>query len=226
MLCQHCTRYELISYVCSSLHHGASLLACSHLRDAFSALRLLRLRLCLRHLGMVQAPRYHRCRVGLGPTKLTTLSLRSLLCRPLGPLSRGRSRSRDAWPSLPLCLGITSSRYQYGKHSGKRDEVDRWVSTFILVFVVTHIHHQDVLPILLAPSPALALHAAHAISVLRSPSNPHFQSPGHAQLRALSYAVRWVVGIDRRDFMGSILEGERWLVQAAGGVRPFFCSCS
>lgn len=76
------------------------------------------------------------------------------------------------------------------------------------------------LALLLAPSPALALHAAHAISVLRSPSNPHFQSPGHAQLRALSYAVRWVVGIDRRDFMGQVLEGERWLVQAAGGVRP------
>ncbi|KAH9937068.1 ER-golgi trafficking TRAPP I complex 85 kDa subunit-domain-containing protein [Fomitopsis serialis] len=77
----------------------------------------------------------------------------------------------------------------------------------------------DVLPLLLAPSPALALHAAHALSVLRSPSNPHFQSPGHAQLRALSYAVRWVVGIDKRDFLGSVLEGERWLVQAAGSAE-------
>ncbi|KAH9837148.1 ER-golgi trafficking TRAPP I complex 85 kDa subunit-domain-containing protein [Rhodofomes roseus] len=77
----------------------------------------------------------------------------------------------------------------------------------------------DVLPLLLAPSPALSLHAAHALAVLRSPSNPHFQSPGHAQLRALSYAVRWVTGIDRRDFLGPVLEGERWLVQAAGSAE-------
>ncbi|KZT72776.1 hypothetical protein DAEQUDRAFT_749133 [Daedalea quercina L-15889] len=77
----------------------------------------------------------------------------------------------------------------------------------------------DVLPLLLAPSPALSLHAAHAITVLRSPSNPYFQSPGHAQLRALSYAVRWIVGIDKRDFLGPLLEGERWLVQAAGSAE-------
>lgn len=100
----------------------------------------------------------------------------------------------------------------------------RWIGQLLLLPrwpVLTLAYPQDVLPLLLAPSPALSLHAAHAISVLHSPSNPHFQSPGHAQLRALSYAVRWVVGIDKRDFMGPVLEGERWLVQAAGGVRPF-----
>ncbi|KAF7339581.1 hypothetical protein MSAN_02172600 [Mycena sanguinolenta] len=49
----------------------------------------------------------------------------------------------------------------------------------------------EMLPLLLSPSPA-------------------------AQLRALSYAVRWEIGIDTPDFLGSILEGERWLVRAAG----------
>ncbi|TFY57186.1 hypothetical protein EVJ58_g7180 [Rhodofomes roseus] len=78
-----------------------------------------------------------------------------------------------------------------------------WMEKYVIDW-----NENDVLPLLLAPSPALSLHAAHALAVLRSPSNPHFQSPGHAQLRALSYAVRWVTGIDRRDFLGPVLEGE------------------
>ncbi|KZT05978.1 uncharacterized protein LAESUDRAFT_726547 [Laetiporus sulphureus 93-53] len=80
----------------------------------------------------------------------------------------------------------------------------------------------DILPLLLAPSPALALHAAHALSTLQPHSQTlqfPTQSPAHAQIRALSYAVRWAVGIDRKDFLGPVLEGERWLVQAAGSAE-------
>ena len=40
-------------------------------------------------------------------------------------------------------------------------------------------------------------------------------------MRALVHAVRWDIGMDLRDFLGNILEGERWLVQAAGAVRLF-----
>ena len=43
-------------------------------------------------------------------------------------------------------------------------------------------------------------------------------SPAQAQLRSLAYAVRWDIGIDSRDFLGPVLEGDRWLVQAAGAV--------
>jgi trafficking protein particle complex subunit 8 len=45
--------------------------------------------------------------------------------------------------------------------------------------------------------------------------------PAWAQLRALVYAVRWDIGIDPRELIGNVLEGDRWLVQAAGAVRTF-----
>ncbi|CCM05178.1 uncharacterized protein FIBRA_07387 [Fibroporia radiculosa] len=82
----------------------------------------------------------------------------------------------------------------------------------------------DILPLLLSPSPALALHVAHAITLLHSLSPHAYGSPAHAQLRALSFAVRWAIGIDKRDFLSAVLEGERWLVQAAAGVRRPFLS--
>ncbi|KAI0932025.1 hypothetical protein AcV5_004630 [Taiwanofungus camphoratus] len=79
----------------------------------------------------------------------------------------------------------------------------------------------DILPLLLSPSPALSLHAAHALSALFSQSQiqSSLEAPAHAALRALVYAVRWEIGIDKRDFLGPILDGERWLVQAAGGAE-------
>ncbi|KAK7059092.1 hypothetical protein VNI00_001716 [Paramarasmius palmivorus] len=70
----------------------------------------------------------------------------------------------------------------------------------------------DILPLLLSPSPTLELHASNAISSLYGGSpDPTPQ----AQLHALQYAVRWETGIDASDFLG-FLEGERWLVWAAG----------
>ncbi|KAL7285211.1 hypothetical protein ACG7TL_000304 [Trametes sanguinea] len=80
----------------------------------------------------------------------------------------------------------------------------------------------DILPLLSAPSPALALHADHALSTLRGPQPRQglpFEAPAHAQYRALVYAVRWDSGIDRQDFLSSTLEGERWLVKAASSAE-------
>ncbi|OCH95835.1 hypothetical protein OBBRIDRAFT_767184 [Obba rivulosa] len=79
----------------------------------------------------------------------------------------------------------------------------------------------EILPLLLSPSPALALHAAHALSTLRSSAQVYqsTEAPANVQLRALVYAVRWDIGIDKRDFLSPILEGERWLVQAAGSAE-------
>ncbi|KAH9897998.1 ER-golgi trafficking TRAPP I complex 85 kDa subunit-domain-containing protein [Cubamyces lactineus] len=80
----------------------------------------------------------------------------------------------------------------------------------------------DVLPLLSAPSPALALHADHALSTLRGPQprqGTPFEAPANAQYRALVYAVRWESGINRPDFLSPTLEGERWLVKAASSAE-------
>ncbi|KAG6911541.1 hypothetical protein DXG01_011843 [Tephrocybe rancida] len=71
----------------------------------------------------------------------------------------------------------------------------------------------DILPLLLAPSPTLPLHAANALSGMQ------LQAPDsrpQEQLTALKYAVRWEAGISTSDFLNYPLEGDRWLVLAAG----------
>ncbi|KAJ7071158.1 ER-golgi trafficking TRAPP I complex 85 kDa subunit-domain-containing protein [Mycena amicta] len=74
----------------------------------------------------------------------------------------------------------------------------------------------EVLPLLLSPSPAIPLHVANSLSALNPPSS---KLTAQAQFRALSYAVRWEIGIGSQDFLSSMLEGERWLVWAAGSAE-------
>ncbi|RDB28485.1 Transport protein particle subunit trs85-1 [Hypsizygus marmoreus] len=74
----------------------------------------------------------------------------------------------------------------------------------------------DILPLLLSPSPTLSLHASNALASM------HLQSPEprpHEQLSGLKYAVRWETGIASSDFIAQPLDGERWLVWAAGNAE-------
>ncbi|KAJ7038336.1 ER-golgi trafficking TRAPP I complex 85 kDa subunit-domain-containing protein [Mycena alexandri] len=71
----------------------------------------------------------------------------------------------------------------------------------------------EMLPLLLSPSPAVPLHVANALATINPSSS---ELTAQAQLRALSYAVRWEIGISSSDFLGNVLEGDRWLVWAAG----------
>ncbi|KAF9455059.1 hypothetical protein P691DRAFT_800071 [Macrolepiota fuliginosa MF-IS2] len=74
----------------------------------------------------------------------------------------------------------------------------------------------DILPILVSPSPALALHASNTLANIHAGSQ---DLPPQAQFRALLYAVRWEAGIPLKDFLNDVLEGERWLVWAAGNAE-------
>jgi trafficking protein particle complex subunit 8 len=74
----------------------------------------------------------------------------------------------------------------------------------------------EILPLLLAPGPGVPLHAQYALS--QGAPQDGEQHP-RAALRAITFAVRWVVGIDSQEFMGNVLEGDRWLVWAAANVR-------
>ena len=104
----------------------------------------------------------------------------------------------------------------------------RRYETIFIICAATKSSLQDVLPLLSSPSPALALHADHAIATLTGPlprGAAPFEAPAHAQYRALVYAVRWETGINREDFLSPTLEGERWLVKAASSVRRVFTIC-
>ena len=94
--------------------------------------------------------------------------------------------------------------------------------THLVLLLMEGFRPQDILPLLSAPSPALALHADHALATLTGPQPRQpttFEVPALAQYRALVYAARWETGIDRQEFLGPVLEGERWLVKAASSVR-------
>ncbi|KAH9082196.1 hypothetical protein EDB83DRAFT_2336975 [Lactarius deliciosus] len=71
----------------------------------------------------------------------------------------------------------------------------------------------EVLPLLLSPSPAVTFHVSHALSTI-----PSSGTEASAQLRALTYAVRWEAS---PGFLTSPSEGDRWLVWAASsGEEP------
>lgn len=72
---------------------------------------------------------------------------------------------------------------------------------------------KEMLPLLLSSSPAVTLHVTHALSTITSSDA---EASASAQLRALTYAVRWEASA---DFLASPLEGARWLVWAASSVR-------
>ena len=68
---------------------------------------------------------------------------------------------------------------------------------------------------MLAAGPAVGLHAKHAITSINT------NYPASMLITALAYTVRWDLGITKQDFLGKELEGERWLIWAAGSVRSF-----
>ncbi|KAH7104622.1 ER-golgi trafficking TRAPP I complex 85 kDa subunit-domain-containing protein [Auriculariales sp. MPI-PUGE-AT-0066] len=65
----------------------------------------------------------------------------------------------------------------------------------------------EILPLLLAPSPAVGAHVAYALQPFQ-----HAEQTALTQFRALLYAVRWEVGVP--DFVPQ--GGDRWLSWAAG----------
>jgi hypothetical protein len=79
--------------------------------------------------------------------------------------------------------------------------------------VLSRLVLKEILPLLLSPSPAVTVHVTHALSTITSSAS---EASASAQLRALTYAVRWEAGT---DFLASSLEGDRWLVWAASSVR-------
>lgn len=76
----------------------------------------------------------------------------------------------------------------------------------------------DILPMLLAPSLTLEAHAAYALAPLTTGSalggREGVRVGAAAQLKALTYAIRWEQGVGEIGRMG----GEKWLVWAAGSV--------
>jgi hypothetical protein len=79
--------------------------------------------------------------------------------------------------------------------------------------VLRYLILKETLPLLLSPSSAVTTHVMHALSTITSPDA---EASALAQLRAVTYAIRWEAGA---DFLTSVLEGDRWLVWAASSVR-------
>ena len=79
--------------------------------------------------------------------------------------------------------------------------------------VLSYLILKEILPLVLSPSSAVATHVMHALSTITSPDA---EASALAQLRAVTYAVRWEASA---NFLTSPLEGDRWLVWAASSVR-------
>lgn len=82
----------------------------------------------------------------------------------------------------------------------------------------------DILPLLLAPGPGVPLHAQYALATQGTGEGTSSNDDDNEQrpetvLRSVTLAVRWEVGIDQKDFVGNVLEGERWLVWAASNAE-------
>jgi hypothetical protein len=71
------------------------------------------------------------------------------------------------------------------------------------------------LPLVLSSSSAVTTHVMHALSTTTSLDA---EASALAQLRAVTYAVRWEASA---EFLTSPLEGDRWLVWAASSVRDY-----
>lgn len=81
----------------------------------------------------------------------------------------------------------------------------------------------DILPLLLAPAPGVQLHAQLALQSLSPVQQQSGGTLPHVLWNALRYVARWEEGIPMEDFMGEMLEGDRWLVWAAGNVSAWYC---
>lgn len=79
--------------------------------------------------------------------------------------------------------------------------------------VLRYLILKEILPLLLSPSSTVTAHVIHALSTTTSSDA---EASALAQLRAITYAVRWEASA---DFLTSPLEGDRWLVWAASSVR-------
>ncbi|KZP10535.1 hypothetical protein FIBSPDRAFT_1051266 [Athelia psychrophila] len=136
---------------------------------------------------------------------------------PLPPVSGGPARSHTYSSSQSSVSGVIVPTQQR-----RLAEFATILGDFKLAVSVWEALRKDgkggseVLPILLSSSPALQLHAQNALSSLHSSSG---ELPAQAQLRGLIYAVRWEAGISSSTFLNDALEGERWLVWAAGNAE-------
>ena len=68
---------------------------------------------------------------------------------------------------------------------------------------------------LMSPSQSIPSLVSSALSNINTSNS---ESPAHALLRALSYAIRWESAITPQAFLSDVLAGEQWLVWAAGNV--------